>query len=82
VEVSSNDSNGIISLPINWKDNQVIRDNIIKACPWCFQENIENNKIGNLEHLSFHGRNIVLLGYNRFCNTSAAYEFNSVGQGV
>ncbi len=44
-QVSSNDSNVTTSLPKNWKDNQVIRDNIIKACPWCFQENIEHNKI-------------------------------------
>lgn len=40
-----------LTLPKKWRDNPEICNNIIKACPFCNQDNYNVKKKGNLEHL-------------------------------
>jgi len=49
-----------IDIPKNWKDIPLIRDHLIKACPFCGSFGVEGNKIGNLEHLHLYCPNIYL----------------------
>ena len=47
-------------LPRNWKNTPDIWGNIIKACPFCSQNNSINRKKGTLEHLHLYCQSIYL----------------------
>ncbi len=56
------------TLPKGWKNNPMIRNNIIRACPFCDQSPWISKKVGTLEHLHLYCLSSILQGVRNHCN--------------
>jgi hypothetical protein len=56
------------TLPKDWRKNEEICKDIIKACPFCEQRTINSIKIGNLEHLHIYCNSKHLQNVRAHCN--------------
>jgi len=67
--LDKNDDESIpYSAPKNWKKDALIRDNIIKACPFCSRPDANENNIRNLEHLHIYCPSKFLVKTRDHCN--------------